>query len=143
MTYQIISERKAKYETTVTGPRDAFTAIRRYAENKQEQFIVITLNGAHKIERVILNTIGLVNRTVVHPREVFKEAIKDSAAAIIVAHNHPSGNLVPSAEDNEVTERIKKAGDILGIPMLDHMVFNGEGYYSYLEERPHMVGSSR
>lgn len=140
MTYQIISERKAKYQTRVTGPKDVFKAVKRYAESNQEQFLVLTLNAAHEVQRIMINTIGLINRTVVHPREVYTEAIRDGATAIIVAHNHPSGSLEPSAEDREVTDRINHAGEIIGIPMLDHMIFNQRSYYSFLEEKPQMVG---
>jgi DNA repair protein RadC len=75
-----------------------------------------------------------VNRALVHPREVFAEALVDRAAAVVVAHNHPSGNVEPSAEDREVTARLQKAGNTLGIAMLDHIIFSQEGYYSFLEQ---------
>ncbi|MCF7939851.1 MAG: JAB domain-containing protein [Spirochaetales bacterium] len=140
MTYQIISERKAKYQGRVTGPKDVFKAVKRYADGNQEQFLVLTLNAAHEIQRIMINTIGLINRTVVHPREVYTEAIRDGATAIVVAHNHPSESLEPSREDREVTERLNQAGEIIGIPMLDHMIFCRKGYYSFLEEHPQMVG---
>ena len=78
-------------------------------------------------------TIGLVDQSHVHPREVFSDVIVDRASAVIIAHNHPSGQLDPSREDAEVTQRIKVAGDILGIELLDHIVFTQEGYYSFAE----------
>ena len=78
----------------------------RYARKKREHFIVVTLDGAHHVERIHIVSIGLVNRTMVHPREVFVKAISDHAAAVIIAHNHPSGKLAPSMEDDEVTFRI-------------------------------------
>ena len=77
--------------------------------------------------------IGIVNRSLVHPREVFRRAITDNAAAIIVAHNHPSGSLEPSDEDHEVTRRLVEAGQLLGISVLDHLVISREGYFSFLE----------
>ena len=69
----------------------------------------------------------------VHRREVFAEALFERAAAVIAAHNHPSGNVEPSSEDREITERLHKAGEVLGIPLLDHVIFSGRGYYSFLE----------
>ena len=78
-------------------------------------------------------SVGLVNRTMVHPREVFAGPLTDRAAAVILAHNHPSGSLDPSAEDNEITRRLVEAGQTLGIPVLDHVIFGSTGYYSYLE----------
>jgi len=71
--------------------------------------------------------------TLVHPREVFVEAVRQRATAILVAHNHPSGNLEPSVEDRDVTRRLRQAGDIIGIKVLDHLVFSEEGYFSMLE----------
>ena len=76
---------------------------------------------------------GLVNRALVHPREVFADPLADRAAAVIIAHNHPSGNLEPSVEDRQVTSRLKAAADILGIGFLDHIIFAREGYFSFLE----------
>jgi proteasome lid subunit RPN8/RPN11 len=72
-------------------------------------------------------SVGTVSRTLVHPREVFADAIASRASAVIVAHNHPSGNLNPSQEDLEITVRLKKAGDLLGIRLLDHLVFSEKG----------------
>ena len=99
----------------------------------QEHFLAISLNGAQEVLSINVCSIGLVNRTIVHPREVFSEALAQRATAIIVAHNHPSGVLEPSAEDREVTRRLKKAGDILGMPIIDHLVFSEEGFISMLE----------
>ncbi|MDR0496904.1 MAG: JAB domain-containing protein, partial [Treponema sp.] len=79
-------------------------------------------------------TIGLVNRTIVHPREVFADPILDRASALVVAHNHPSGNLEPSAEDDEITSRLKAAGDILGVNFLDHLIFSENFYFSFRQE---------
>ena len=133
MTYMLVSERKAKEQITISTPADAYTALERYHKKRKEHFLVLTLNGAHEIQAIRIVSIGIVNRSIVHPREVFIEAIKDHAAAIIVAHNHPSGSFEPSPDDNEVTRRLKEAGDILGISVLDHLVFSHRGYYSYLE----------
>ncbi|MGM0433002.1 MAG: RadC family protein [Spirochaetota bacterium] len=118
----------------ITYPGDIYPIVRHYADRQQEHFLRISLNGAHEIISVEVVSIGLVNRTIVHPREVYSVPLKERATAIIVAHNHPSGQLLPSREDNEVTERLRETGRILGIEMLDHIIFTDEGYYSYLED---------
>jgi DNA repair protein RadC len=108
--------------------------IRHYADRKQEQFICISLNGANEVIAHRVVSVGLVNKTQVHPREVFADPITDRASAIIAAHNHPSGSLSPSKEDVEITRQIKNAGETLGIKLLDHIIFNHRGYYSFLED---------
>lgn len=117
----------------IRQPGDAVPLLQHYADRRQEHFIAISLNGAHEVNAVRIVSIGLVNRTLVHPREVFAEALKDRAAAIIVAHNHPSGSTEPSGEDRAVTETLVEAGDILGVKVLDHIVFSTRGYYSFRE----------
>ncbi|MFW6356538.1 MAG: JAB domain-containing protein [Spirochaetota bacterium] len=129
----LVSERKAKEPVRVRMPSDAYGALKRYHRKRKEHFLVLTLDGAHVIHSIRIATIGTVNRSIVHPREVFIEAIRDNAAAVIVAHNHPSGNVEPSFEDREVTRRLKEAGNTLGIPVLDHLVFSWRGFYSLLE----------
>jgi DNA repair protein RadC len=112
---------------------DAYPLIRHLADRIQEQFICISLNGANEVIAVRTVSVGLVNRALVHPREVFADPITDRAAAIIVAHNHPSGNLSPSQDDLAVTRQLKQAGITLGIKLLDHIIFNHERHYSLLE----------
>ena len=118
----------------IRHPEDIYKLIRHHADRRQERFLSLSLNGAHEVQAVRIVTIGLVNRTVVHPREVFADPILDRASAIIVAHNHPSGSLKPSAEDYEITRRLKKAADILGINFLDHLIFSETGYFSFNRE---------
>ena len=116
---------------TVKRPEDIFTLVRHHADRKQERFISLSLNGAHEVLSVRVVTVGLVNRTIVHPREVFADLIEDRAAAFAVAHNHPSGRLSPSPEDNEITERLLKASEILGLYFLDHVIFSASAWWSY------------
>ena len=130
MVYEIVSKRKKKDHAPVTTPDDAYNLLKRYRNLKQEQFIVITLNGAHNPISVSIVSIGLVNSTVVHPREVFIRAIQDNASAIIICHNHPSGSLEPSTEDNDITERMCEAGELIGIKVIDHIIFSKNGYAS-------------
>ncbi len=115
----------------ITSPSDVLPLIQHYSDRKQEHFFAISLNGANEVLNVRVVTIGLVNQSQVHPREVFADALVDRASAIIVAHNHPSGNLTPSAEDIGVTKIIVEAGKILGIKLLDHIVFSKKGSYSF------------
>ena len=134
MKYQYLAERKATYSVRLSSPSDVVPYLRRYKKLQQETFIVITLNGAHEVITIRMISVGTLDRTLVHPREVFCDAITDRAAAIIVAHNHPSGNVEPSAEDRELTTRLKAAGNLLGIPVLDHIIItNGNQYCSFLE----------
>lgn len=113
---------------------DAYDLIRHYASKRQEHFLCLSLNGAHELIHTRVVTIGLLNRTQVHPREVFAEAITDRAAAIIVAHNHPSGDTEPSSADIEVTKQLIAAGKILGVALLDHLVFSETGFTSIQEK---------
>jgi DNA repair protein RadC len=119
----------AKIET----PADLLPHVRHYADRKQEHFLCASINGANEILNIRVVSIGLVDRTPVHPREVFAEALSDRASAIIVAHNHPAGGLEPSAADIEVTKQLKAAGVVMGISLLDHIIFNRTRYFSFLE----------
>jgi DNA repair protein RadC len=115
----------------IRSPSDIFNLIRHYADRAQERFLCLSLNGAHEVLAVRVVTIGLVNRTIVHPREVFADPLLDRASAVIVAHNHPSADLQPSGEDNEITLRLKAAADILGIHFLDHIIFSETAWFSF------------
>ena len=117
----------------IVTPADILLHVRHYADRKQEHFLCASINGANEILNIRVVSIGLIDRTHVHPREVFADALSDRASAIIVAHNHPSGGLEPSVADNKVTEQLKAAGQIIGITLLDHVIFDRTGYYSFLE----------
>ncbi|MDR2069856.1 MAG: DNA repair protein RadC [Treponema sp.] len=120
----------------ITRPADIYTLIRHYADRKQERFISISLNGAHEVLAVRVVTMGLVNRTLIHPREVFADVIADRSCGICVCHNHPSGETSPSLEDDEVTIALVKAARVLGIQFLDHVIFSETSYYSYRHSHP-------
>ena len=134
MTYQIISERKLKHKVKIKGPEEVYLLVKRYAEEKQEYFILLTLNGAHNVISISIISIGIVNKTIVHPREVFCRAISDRASSIIVCHNHPSDVVNPSDEDKEITEKIFQTGEIIGIPLLDHIIISKSGYNSLKQQ---------
>ena len=118
----------------ISFPPDVYPLIRHIADRRQEHFLCISLNGANEVIAIRTVSVGLVNRALVHPREVYADPITDRAAAVIVAHNHPSGNLCPSQDDLAVTRQLKEAGETLGIKLLDHLIFNQTSYYSLLEK---------
>ena len=117
--------------SAIRQPSEIYALIRHNADRKQERFISLSLNGAHEVLSIRVVTIGLVNKTIVHPREVFADIIQDRASAFIVAHNHPSGKLLPSGEDDEITDRLAKAAEILGLHFLDHLIFSDSDWWSY------------
>jgi DNA repair protein RadC len=117
----------------VSFPADVLSLIGHFADRKQEHFLCISLNGANEVIACRVVSVGLVNKAQVHPWEVFADPITDRATAVIIAHNHPAGGLTPSKEDIEITQRLKTAGETLGIRLLDHIIFNHKGYYSFLE----------
>lgn len=100
---------------------------------KQEHFYCVYLDNSKKIIYEKLLFLGTINYSIVHPREIFKEAYYYSASAIICVHNHPSNNLFPSSEDLRITKNLKEVGDILGIKVLDHIIIGKDNYYSFLE----------
>lgn len=101
---------------------------------QQEHFIVIHLNTKNRLLSKETITIGTLDSSLVHPREVFKAAIRQSSASLILIHNHPSGDPRPSREDLNLTRRLKEAGDLLGIPILDHLIIGNNKYFSMKEE---------
>lgn len=116
-----------------TRPQDVFDAVKHYFDNEQERFIVVGVNGAGEIAFSKVVTIGLLDRTLIHPREVFSDAIKMRCSGLFVAHNHPSSYVEPSEADIASTQRLSKAGELLGIQLLDHIVFSETEYYSFRE----------
>lgn len=132
-SFEFARRRIDKSTTKINSPADAVPLLFNYASSKKEHFLTISLNGAHQVLSIRVVSIGTINRTLVHPREVFSEVIAESAAAIICAHNHPSGNTTPSKDDIELTERIKESGQILGIDVLDHIIISSCNYFSFKE----------
>ena len=100
---------------------------------RQEVFSVLLLDSRHRLIREVEVSRGSLNQSLVHPREVFAPAVREAAAAILVVHNHPSGDPRPSREDHEVTRRLARAGELLGVPVLDHVVVATGGYTSFAE----------
>jgi DNA repair protein RadC len=115
----------------VLSPEDVWKFCADIRDSKKEHFLAFYLDTQQRlIERQIV-FIGTLNATLVHPREIFEPAVALHAASIVVAHNHPSGDLSPSAEDREVTKRLAAAGDILGIDLIDHIIVSSRGWVSF------------
>ena len=119
--------------THVTKPEDILPHVAYLKEKRQEHFVCVTLNGAGEILGNRTITLGLLNHSLVHPREVFADAITDRAASIICVHNHPSGSLEPSPQDIAITTQLKEAGSLLGIQLIDHIIVTKTGYLSMKE----------
>ena len=131
--FELARRRLCPTRRRIGKPADILPIVVHFADRKQEHFLSVSLNGAHEVIGLRVVSVGLVNRTLVHPREVFADPLADRAAAVVAAHNHPSGNVEPSSEDREITDRLYRAGEVLGIPLLDHVIFGRRGYYSFLE----------
>lgn len=119
--------------TAIKNVRDVMPFIRYISEKKQEYFLALSLNSGNRVLSNRVVSIGLVDKALVHPREVFSDAIKLRASRVIVAHNHPAELLEPSEEDLKITENLVRAGSILGIELLDHIIITTAGYYSFRE----------
>jgi DNA repair protein RadC len=123
-----------KNAVKISSPSDVLPLVAFLAGKKQEHFVCITLSGANEVISVRTVTVGLLNHSLVHPREVFAEAITDRAAAVICVHNHPSGTLEPSSQDISVTRQLAEAGTVLGIRLLDHLIVAESGFCSMKEK---------
>lgn len=118
----------------LTTPQQLATwLIPQYGAARVEQFGIVMLDTRHRLIRATILSVGSLDATVVHPREVFREATGESAAAIVLFHNHPSGDPTPSADDLALTLRLVRAGEVMGIRVVDHLVLAHQHYYSLLE----------
>lgn len=134
---KLVKEGKIDYEGKISRPEDVFTAAKKmglldFSEEVVSMFTTDTkgnITGYHEVSRGDLNT------SIVHPREVFKRAISNNAAALVLVHNHPSGETTPSDEDISVTKRLTEVGELIGIPVLDHIIIgDGNNYCSMKSE---------
>jgi DNA repair protein RadC len=118
------------------SPRAVFELLRGTARGlEQERFWSLLLDGKQRLRRVVTVSVGTLTASLVHPREVFRSAVREAAGALIVAHNHPSGDPEPSREDLAVTERLRAAGEVLGIPVQDHVILGERTFVSLRERR--------
>ena len=123
-----------KESIKIKDAKDVLPLLNDIADKKQEYFVCISLNGTNEVIEKRIVTVGLLDKTQVHPREVFADVITDRAAAVIFAHNHPSGELKPSNSDLKIHEQLTEAGKIMGINVLDQIIISKKGYYSFQEE---------
>ena len=122
------------YTNTIKSSKDVFNIYsHKFINEKKENFIVLCLDSKHRIIKEEPVSIGILDSSLVHPREVFKTAIKESAYAILLVHNHPSGDCAPSKQDLDVTKALMKAGETLDIPIVDHVIIGKDNYYSFKE----------
>lgn len=126
---QLIKEKSALYSKSIIQcPEDAAMIISQYMEGTdRETFIALLLNTKHRVIAINTISIGVLDRSMVHPREVFKAAILGNAKSIIIAHNHPSGDVAPSNEDISITKKLMKVGKLLEIPVQDHIIVDSMG----------------
>lgn len=121
----------------IVSPRDALPYLSEERTAGQERMVVLTLDAQNRVINKHVITIGLVNQSQVHPREVFRKAIEENACQILIAHNHPSGDTEPSPSDLAATRRLVEVGSMVGIPVLDHLVVGGASHQSIRENYPH------
>lgn len=129
-----LAESRMEFQGVVNSPADAAQLVlRELSLADKEHFMIIMLNTKNRVIAKKTVSIGHLQASLVHPREMFKEAIKRSSAALILVHNHPSGDLTPSREDITTTERLREAGAVLGIDVLDHIIVGDNRYFSFRE----------
>lgn len=139
MNYDELKEEIRKYnapliEEPIKRPEDVYKLFLDKALEEVEQFYILSVDATNRPIKIHTISKGILNKTLVHPREVFRTAIMDNASSIFLAHNHPSGNPSASTDDLKITERMVEAGKIIGIEVLDHLIVAKNGYYSFLEE---------
>ena len=117
----------------IRGPEDVAAVCKSLQRARREVFAILLLNARHEMMRRVTVSVGSLNASIVHPREVFKPAVLGSAASVVLVHNHPSGDAEPSEEDLSITRRLVQAGEILGIGVLDHVIVSKRGIVSLRE----------
>jgi DNA repair protein RadC len=132
MAKRLNSDRLASGER-FTSPEQIYNHYHYYyRDRRKEYFLILLLDGKNRILREVQISEGSLNQSIVHPREVFSPAVRDSAAAIILVHNHPSGDPTPSREDTEITRRLKEAGELMGVRVLDHIIIGDGSFMSFV-----------
>jgi len=126
--------RKLERFERFTSPRQVFDYFHHeFRDSRKEYFLTLLLDGKNRIIRRVQVSEGSLNQSIVHPREVFSPAVRESAAAVILVHNHPTGDPTPSSEDIAITRRLREAGEIMGIRVLDHIIVGDGEYLSFVE----------
>ncbi len=134
---------RRRIQSPLRAPADVFRFVRNaVGEDSREHFLAIYLDGRHRPIGFQTVSVGTATASLIHPREVFQPAIGIGAVAVIVAHNHPSADPSPSAEDRDVTQRLVRAGHLLGVRVLDHLVVTARSFVSLKEESPALFDTS-
>lgn len=136
VSVKLIRERSILYKNrTVGNPQDAYELAKEMLEDEdREKLLACFLDTKNQPVALHVVSIGSLNSSIIHPREIFKAAVLSNAASIILYHNHPSGNPTPSLEDYSATERLQECGKLIGIDLLDHIIIGNEVYYSMREK---------
>jgi DNA repair protein RadC len=122
---------RGKEPRVIRGPEDVAKLVPQMKRLEREHFLVVLLNARHEVDAIETVSVGSLNASIVHPREVFKPAILASAASVVLVHNHPSGDPEPSEEDLSITKRLVECGELLGIGVLDHVIIASRGVVSF------------
>lgn len=131
-TLKVIHEKASKRENVcIKSDEDVSNLMSFLKEEDRENFYILHLNAKNIILGKELISVGSLTNSIIHPREVFKGAILNNSASIICVHNHPSGDPTPSGEDIQITRRLQKSGELLGIKILDHIIIGRDNYYSF------------
>jgi DNA repair protein RadC len=129
-----LQSRRLEHLDRFTSPRQVFDYFHHeFRDSRKEYFLTLLLDGKNRIIRRVQVSEGSLSQSIVHPREVFIPAVKESAAAIILVHNHPTGDPAPSSEDIAITRRLREAGEIMGIKVLDHIIIGDGEFVSFVE----------
>lgn len=132
---QVVREEAPAYlqARRISRPEDVYELLHDLQRETKEHFLALHLDGKNRIICLDRVSTGSLNQSIVHPREVFKGALLSSAAAVVLVHNHPSGDPTPSTEDREITRRLREVGDLVGIKVLDHVIVGEDRYVSFSE----------
>ncbi len=133
--FELVQRYLVRDKRTITSPHDLMPFVEELCSKKQEYFVTVTIDGASCLIKKRVVFIGTLNQSLIHPREVFVDAIADRAKGVFLVHNHPSGNCKPSVEDISVTQRLVEVGDIIGIEVMDHIILGKTEYFSFIENK--------
>lgn len=129
--FELARRHLLKEAVKISRSEDVLPLVKDLADKRQEHFLCLSLNGANEVIEKRIITIGLLNMSPVHPREVFADVLVDRAASVVFVHNHPSGDLQPSDTDLRMHEQLTEAGKILGLRVLDHIIVAKKGHFSF------------
>jgi len=140
---RVVKENGGRYDLdkTINNPiaaRNLFLEVAELDKRSEEVFVMATIDVRNKVTGLFEVSTGTLNSSLVTPREVFKRAILQNAAGIVLGHNHPSGNIDASSDDIQITKKLVKSGKILGVNVVDHIIVGSEGNYSSMKEENHI-----